>query len=43
MTRVLLMGLCVLVLGTGLFLVTWDLNVPTTRVEKVIPNDSLPQ
>ena len=42
-TRILLVALLVVVLGGVLFLITWDVPPPTSRIERVIPSDSLPQ
>ena len=42
-TRILLVALLVVVLGGVLFLVTWDVPPPTSRIERVIPSDRLPQ
>jgi hypothetical protein len=42
-TRLLLVLLLVLVLGGGVFLVTWEIPPPTARVERVVPDDTLPR
>ena len=41
--RVFLVLLTVLVLGGGVFLVTWDIPPPTARVERVLPDDQFPR
>jgi hypothetical protein len=38
-----LVGLVVVLAGLAAFLSTWDIPAPTTRVEKIIPNDRLPR
>ncbi len=40
--RILVAVLLVLVLGSTVFLVTWDIPPPTARVERVLPNDQFP-
>jgi hypothetical protein len=42
-TRLLLMGLLVLLLGGVLFLATWDIPPPTARIERSIPDERLPR
>jgi hypothetical protein len=37
LARVLLLALAVLLLGGVIFLLTWDMPAPTTRVEEVVP------
>jgi hypothetical protein len=41
--RFLLVLLTVLVLGGAVFLVTWDSPPPTSRVERVLPDDQFPR
>jgi hypothetical protein len=41
--RFLLVLLTVLVLGGAVFLVTWDIPPPTSRVERVLPDDQFPR
>jgi hypothetical protein len=41
--RFLLVLLLVLVLGGTVFLVTWDIPPPTSRVEHVLPDDQFPR
>lgn len=41
--RFLLVLLLVIVLGGGVFLVTWDIPPPTARVEHVLPDDQFPR
>jgi hypothetical protein len=44
MTRfllVLLVVLAVVVVGSLVFLATWDIPPPSTRVEKAIPNEKI--
>ena len=31
------------VAGGGIFLATWDIPPPTSKVEKVLPNDKFPK
>ncbi len=42
-TRILLLALLVVILGGVLFLITWDIPPPTTRIEREIPAERLPQ
>ena len=42
-TRLLLVGLLVVLLGGVLFLATWDIPPPTARIERPIPDDRLPR
>jgi len=41
--RILLVLLMVLVLGGTVFLVTWEIPPPTSRVERVLPDDQFPR
>lgn len=41
--RFLMVLLLVLVLGGAVFLVTWDIPPPTSRVEHVLPDDQFPR
>jgi hypothetical protein len=41
--RILLVLLLVLVLGGAVFLVTWEIPPPTSRVERVLPDDQFPR
>jgi hypothetical protein len=41
--RILLVLVLVLVAGGAVFLVTWDIPPPTSRVERVVPNDQFPR
>lgn len=41
--RVLLVLLVVMFLGGTVFLVTWDIPPPTSRVERVLPDDQFPR
>lgn len=41
--RFLLVLLLVIVLGGGVFLVTWDIPPPTARVEHVLPDNQFPR
>jgi hypothetical protein len=43
LNRFLLVLLTVLVLGGAVFLVTWDIPPPTSRVERVLPDDQFPR
>lgn len=40
--RVLVLVAAVLVLGSVVFLVTWDIPSPTRQVEEIVPDDKLP-
>lgn len=41
--RFLLLVALVVVLGGTVFLLTWEIPAPTARIERVIPDDSLPR
>jgi hypothetical protein len=41
--RWLFLVLAVLVVGTGLFLVAWDIEAPTGRVEVTLPDERFPR
>ena len=41
--RLLLALLLVLALGGTVFLMTWEIPPPTSRVERVLPNDQFPR
>lgn len=41
--RLLIVLLLVLVLGGTMFLVTWEIPPPTSRVERVLPDDQFPR
>jgi hypothetical protein len=41
--RLFLVLLLVLVLGGTVFLVTWEIPPPTSRVERVLPDDTFPR
>jgi hypothetical protein len=38
-TRWLLLTIAAVIVGTGLFLVTWDIPAPTARVQQTIPDE----
>ncbi|MFW5833781.1 MAG: hypothetical protein ACOCYE_06755 [Pseudomonadota bacterium] len=42
-SRWLLLTVAVLLTGFALFLVTWDIPQPTERIERVIPDETLPR
>lgn len=42
-SRWLLLCVAVLVVGTGLFLISWDIEAPTTRVEVKLPDERFPR
>ena len=42
-SRVLLAVVLVVVLGGTMFLLTWEIPAPTARIERVIPDDTLPR
>jgi hypothetical protein len=41
--RVLLAVALVVVLGGAMFLLTWEIPAPSARIERVIPDDTLPR
>ena len=41
--RLFLVLFLVLVLGGTVFLVTWEIPPPTSRVERVLPDDKFPR
>lgn len=41
--RFLIVLLLVTVLGGTVFLMTWEIPPPTSRIERVIPDDQLPR
>lgn len=41
--RLLLVLFLVLALGGTVFLVTWEIPPPTSRVERVLPDDTFPR
>jgi hypothetical protein len=41
--RLFLMLLLVLVLGGTVFLVTWEIPPPTSRVERILPDETFPR
>ena len=41
--RLVLVLFLVLVLGGTVFLVTWEIPPPTSRVERVLPDDKFPR
>ena len=41
--RYLVIVLVVAIAGGAVFLATWRIPAPTTRIEKVIPNDRFPR
>jgi hypothetical protein len=42
-SRVLLVVGLVVALGGTMFLLTWEIPPPTARIERVIPDDTLPR
>jgi hypothetical protein len=42
-SRVLLVVVLVVALGGPMFLLTWEIPPPTARIERVIPDDTLPR
>jgi len=38
-----LSALFVVVAGGGLFLLTWEIQPPTTQVEKILPDETFPR
>ena len=43
LTRVLLITLVVIVVGTGVFLATWDIPAPVAPIEIAIPDARFPK
>ena len=41
--RLLLLAALVVVLGGTVFLLTWEIPAPSARIERVIPDDTLPR
>jgi len=41
--RLFVVLLLVLVLGGAVFLVTWEIPPPTSRVERILPDDTFPR
>lgn len=41
--RVMLIIFFLLLIGGGVFLLTWDIPAPTAPIERVIPNDRFPR
>lgn len=41
LSRILAVGLVVLILGGAVFLLTWEIPPPTARIERTIPGDQL--
>ncbi|HYC04002.1 MAG TPA: hypothetical protein VED40_11935 [Azospirillaceae bacterium] len=41
--QIILALIALLVVGTVIFLGTWDMPAPKAPVERVVPNDKLPQ
>lgn len=41
--RWLLLVLAVLVVGTGLFLISWDIPAPVERIEKTLSDERFPR
>jgi hypothetical protein len=41
--RLLLVAALVVVLGGTVFLLTWEIPAPSARIERVIPDDTLPR
>ena len=41
--QIVLALVALLVVGTVVFLATWDMPAPSVPVERVVPNDRLPQ
>lgn len=42
-SRFLIVLSLVVVLGGAVFLMTWEIPAPTSRIERVIPDDQLPR
>ncbi len=42
-SRVLLIVAAVAIAGLAVFLATWDIPAPTSKVEKVIPDERFPR
>jgi hypothetical protein len=43
LVRLLLLALLIVLIGGGVYLVTWDIPAPTRQVETVVPDDRLPK
>lgn len=42
-SRVLLVVVLFAVLGGTMFLMTWEIPAPTERIERIVPDDTLPR
>jgi hypothetical protein len=42
-SRVLLVMVLIVALGGTMFLLTWEIPAPTARIERVIPDETLPR
>jgi hypothetical protein len=42
-SRIVLLFLLALIVGGGVFLVTWDIPAPVANIEKVIPDERFPR
>jgi hypothetical protein len=43
LSMILVALLIVLIVGAGVFLATWNIPAPVTKVEKVLPDDRFPR
>lgn len=43
LASVVIFGALILLIGGGLFLAAWDIPVPATDIERIIPNDRFPR
>lgn len=42
MTQILLAAVAALIVGAGIFLMTWDIPAPSEKVTKTLSNDRFP-
>lgn len=43
LSRIILVLVVIVIAGGAVFLASWHIPAPTTKVEKVIPNDRFPR
>jgi hypothetical protein len=43
LSRIVLLLLAVMIVGGAVFLATWDIPAPITKIEKDIPDDRFPR
>ena len=43
LSRIIMFFLVTMIVGGAVFLATWDIPAPITKIEKVIPDDRFPR